>query len=79
MIALNQHLAIPKPFGPKVNAQCQFEAYVKGILEPLGKVCHFIDDWDTYFVEGGEIDCGTNASRQPFAQKWWEIEPTFFN
>ncbi|RUR72476.1 protein-arginine deiminase family protein [Chlorogloeopsis fritschii PCC 9212] len=78
MIVFNQHLAIPKPFGPKVNNQCQFEAYVKEILEPLGLVCHFIDDWEPYFRGGGEIHCGTNASRQPFAQKWWEIEPTFF-
>ncbi|BDA75616.1 Protein-arginine deiminase [Calothrix sp. PCC 7716] len=77
MAVLNQHLAIPKPFGPKVNGQCQFEVYVKGVLEPLGKECHFIDDWDTYFREGGEIHCGTNTSRQPFPQKWWEIEPKF--
>ncbi len=77
MVVLNQHLAIPKPFGPKVNSQCQFEAYVKSLLEPLGKECHFIDDWDTYFREGGEIHCGTNTSRQPFSKKWWEIEPKF--
>ncbi|BAY20542.1 protein-arginine deiminase [Calothrix sp. NIES-2100] len=75
MIVLQQHLGIPKPFGPKVNNQCQFEAYVKGILEPLGLVCHFIDDWDPYFRARGEIHCGTNTRRQPFAQKWWEIEP----
>ncbi|MBD0387193.1 MAG: protein-arginine deiminase [Nostoc sp. C3-bin3] len=78
MIVLKEHLPIPKPFGPKVNDQCQFEAYVKEVLEPLGLVCHFIDDWDPYFRGGGEIHCGTNASRQPFAQKWWEIEPIFF-
>ncbi|BAY11420.1 protein-arginine deiminase family protein [Calothrix sp. NIES-2098] len=75
MIVLNQHLGIPKPFGPKLNDQCQFEAYVKGLLEPLGLVCHFIDDWDPYFRARGEIHCGTNTRRQPFAQKWWEIEP----
>jgi protein-arginine deiminase len=75
MIVLNQHLGIPKPFGPKVNDQCQFEAYVKGLLEPLGLVCHFIDDWDPYFRGRGEIHCGTNTRRQPFTQKWWEIEP----
>jgi protein-arginine deiminase len=78
MLVLQQQLAIPKPFGPQVANQCQLEAYVRGILEPLGLVCHFIDDWDTYFREGGEIHCGTNSGRQPFAQKWWEIEPTFF-
>ncbi|MBF2062835.1 MAG: protein-arginine deiminase [Calothrix sp. C42_A2020_038] len=77
MIVLKQHLAIPKPFGPKINGQCQFEAYVKEVLEPLDKKCNFIDDWDPYFRGGGEIHCGTNTSRQPFTQKWWEIEPTF--
>ncbi|WP_414543456.1 protein-arginine deiminase family protein [Nostoc sp. CCY0012] len=79
MIALKQHLAIPKPFGPKVNDQCQFEAYVKEVLEHLSLVCHFIDDWEPYFRGGGEIHCGTNTSRQPFVQKWWETEPIFFN
>ena len=77
MLVLNQHLAIPKPFGPRVNEQCQFEAYVSGVLNPLGLVCHFIDDWDTYFRKGGEIHCGTNTSRQPYPQKWWKVEPTF--
>ncbi|MCC5640420.1 protein-arginine deiminase [Nostoc sp. CHAB 5844] len=77
MIVLNQHLGIPKPFGPKIDHQCQFEAYVKGVLEPLGLVCHFIDDWEPYFLGRGEIHCGTNTRRQPFTQKWWEVEPTF--
>jgi protein-arginine deiminase len=79
MLVLNQHLAIPKPFGPRVNDQCSFEAYVEGVLHPLGLVCHFIDDWDTYFRKGGEIHCGTNTSRQPYAEKWWEAEPTFLD
>lgn len=77
MIVLKQHLGIPKPFGPKVDNQCQFEAYVKGVLEPLGLFCHFIDDWEPYFLGRGEIHCGTNTRRQPFPQKWWGIEPAF--
>ncbi|MBD2451828.1 protein-arginine deiminase [Nostoc sp. FACHB-152] len=77
MIVLNQHLGIPKPFGPKIDNQCQFEVYVKEVLEPLGLVCHFIDDWEPYFLGRGEIHCGTNTRRQPFTQKWWEIEPAF--
>ncbi|MBD2259132.1 protein-arginine deiminase family protein [Pseudanabaena sp. FACHB-2040] len=77
MLVLKQHLAIPKPFGPQVEGQCQFEAYVERVLGPLGLACHFIDDWDPYFREGGEIHCGTNANRQPFAQNWWEVEPEY--
>ncbi|WP_416670933.1 protein-arginine deiminase family protein [Egbenema bharatensis] len=79
MLVLQQQLAIPKPFGPQVNHQYQLEAAVKEVLEPLGLACHFIDDWDTYFRDGGEIHCGTNTGRQPFPQKWWEIEPKFLN
>jgi protein-arginine deiminase len=78
MLVLKQQLAIPKPFGPKIDHHCQFEAYVKQVLEPLSLVCHFIDDWNPYFLGGGEIHCGTNSSRQPFAQKWWEIDPNIF-
>ncbi|QFS50246.1 rotein-arginine deiminase [Nostoc sphaeroides CCNUC1] len=77
MIVLKEHLGIPKPFGPKINNQCQFEAYVKEVLEPLGLVCHFIDDWEPYFLGRGEIHCGTNTRRQPFTKKWWEVEPAF--
>ncbi|MBD2255695.1 protein-arginine deiminase family protein [Nostoc parmelioides] len=77
MIVLKQHLGIPKPSGPKIDNQCQFEAYVKEVLEPLGLICHFIDDWEPYFLGRGEIHCGTNVRRQPFTQKWWEVEPAF--
>lgn len=73
MIVLDKHLVIPKPHGPKVKGECQFEAYVKRVLEPLGLICHFLDDWETYFLGRGEVHCGTNTRREPFAQNWWEV------
>ena len=72
MIVLGAQLAIPKPFGPKLNGVCQLEAAVRSQLEPLGLTCHFIDDWDAYFSAFGELHCGTNVVRQPFAHPWWE-------
>ncbi|NEP01959.1 MAG: protein-arginine deiminase [Symploca sp. SIO2E9] len=72
MIVLGKHLVIPKPYGPKVKGECQFEAYVKRVLEPLGLICHFLDDWEPYFRGRGEVHCGTNTRRVPFAQSWWE-------
>jgi protein-arginine deiminase len=72
MIVLGSHLAIPKPFGPHLNGVCQLEAAVRSQLEPLGLTCHFIDDWDAYFREHGELHCGTNVVRQPFAYPWWD-------
>ncbi|HAC64388.1 MAG TPA: protein-arginine deiminase [Cyanothece sp. UBA12306] len=73
MLVLGKELGIPKPYGPKINGECQFEAFLTGKLEPLGLHCHFIDDWTPYFLGRGEIHCGTNTRRQPFAQPWWEM------
>ena len=71
MVVLGSHLAIPKPFGPVLKGECQLEATVRGLLEPLGLTCHFIDDWDIYFRTFGELHCGTNVMRQPFGIPWW--------
>ncbi|ACK66158.1 Protein-arginine deiminase [Rippkaea orientalis PCC 8801] len=73
MLVLGKELGIPKPYGPQIDGQCQFEAYVKTQLDPLGLNCHFIDDWTSYFLGRGDIHCGTNTRRQPFTQPWWEI------
>ncbi|WP_009545334.1 protein-arginine deiminase family protein [Crocosphaera subtropica] len=73
MLVLDNHLAIPKPFGPKINEECQIEACVKNLLEPFGCTCYFIDNWEPYFLGRGEIHCGTNTRRKPFQTKWWEI------
>jgi protein-arginine deiminase len=72
MIVLGSHLALPKPFGPRLNGVCQLEAAVRSQLEPLELICHFIDDWDAYFAERGELHCGTNVVRQPFTLAWWD-------
>ncbi|NEO32352.1 MAG: protein-arginine deiminase [Symploca sp. SIO3C6] len=72
MIVLGKHLVIPKPYGPMIKGECQFEAYVKRVLEPLGLICHFLDDWEPYFRGRGEVHCGTNTRRVPFAQNWWD-------
>ncbi|MEM8779262.1 MAG: protein-arginine deiminase domain-containing protein, partial [Cyanobacteria bacterium P01_G01_bin.49] len=74
MLVLDRHLAIPKPFGPQINGECQLEAFVKNRLKSLDLVCYFIDDWEPYFLGRGEIHCGTNTRRKPFKTKWWEIE-----
>jgi protein-arginine deiminase len=73
MIVLASQLAIPKPFGPQLNNVCQFEKAVRSQLEPLGLTCNFIDDWDTYFKDFGELHCGTNVKRQPFSFHWWQM------
>ncbi|XP_068097789.1 protein-arginine deiminase type-1-like [Hyperolius riggenbachi] len=75
MLVLGNQLGIPKPFGPKINGKCCLEEMARSLLQPLGLVCNFIDDFDSYHQYFGEIHCGTNVVRKPFSFKWWDFEP----
>ncbi|NXK90100.1 PADI2 deiminase, partial [Formicarius rufipectus] len=75
MLVLGRHLGIPKPFGPMVGGQCCLEQRVRELLEPLGLSCTFIDDYSSYHVLSGDVHCGTNVRRKPFAFKWWHVVP----
>ncbi|NXM20935.1 PADI1 deiminase, partial [Ploceus nigricollis] len=75
MLVLGRHLGIPKPFGPVVGGRCCLEQRVRELLEPLGLSCTFIDDFFSYHVLLGEVHCGTNVRRKPFAFKWWHVVP----
>ncbi|NXT12882.1 PADI1 deiminase, partial [Prunella fulvescens] len=75
MLVLGRHLGIPKPFGPVVGGRCCLEQRVRELLEPLGLSCTFIDDFFSYHILLGEVHCGTNVRRKPFAFKWWHVVP----
>ncbi|KFP42485.1 Protein-arginine deiminase type-1, partial [Chlamydotis macqueenii] len=75
MLVLGRHLGVPKPFGPLVGGQCCLEERVRALLEPLGLTCTFIDDYFSYHVLSGDVHCGTNVRRKPFAFKWWHMVP----
>ncbi|XP_052033871.1 protein-arginine deiminase type-3 [Apodemus sylvaticus] len=75
MLVLGKHLGIPKPFGPIINGRCCLEEKVRSLLEPLGLHCTFIDDFTPYHMLHGEVHCGTNVRREPFAFKWWHMVP----
>ncbi|NWT83331.1 PADI1 deiminase, partial [Lanius ludovicianus] len=75
MLVLGRHLGIPKPFGPVVGGRCCLEQRVRELLEPLGLSCTFIDDFFSYHMLSGDVHCGTNVRRKPFAFKWWHVVP----
>jgi protein-arginine deiminase len=75
MQVVNGHLAIPKPFGPVVNGQCVFEKSALNVFQPLGLTCHFVDTYEGYHIQMGEIHCGTNVVRRPFVAPWWNFDP----
>jgi protein-arginine deiminase len=76
MQVANGHLAIPKPFGPVVGGKCAFEKAAEEVFHPLKLKCHFIDTYEGYHLQMGEIHCGTNVVREPFMQPWWEFDPS---
>ncbi|XP_032088032.1 protein-arginine deiminase type-1-like [Thamnophis elegans] len=75
MIVLGKHLGIPKPFGPIIDGQCCLEKEVRRLLEPLGLSCNFVDDYGTYYLNLGDVHCGTNVRRKPFSFQWWNMRP----
>lgn len=65
---------VPKPYGPVIDGKCAFEKAFEDAL-PSRRVV-FIDDWYSYHVQLGEVHCGTNARRKPFAvSRWWYVRP----
>ncbi|KAI6073848.1 Protein-arginine deiminase [Aix galericulata] len=75
MIILAKDLGIPKPFGPVLGGECCLEHHVRSLLEPLGLRCHFLEDVASYHGRLGEVRCGTNVQRRPFAFCWWHATP----
>ena len=84
MLVVGQHLEIPNPFGPKVAG---VDVFAKDIQDRLGTAInalgtdgnglhvHFIDDFETYHIEAGEVHCGTNPEGPPQPTwQWWLIK-----
>ncbi|NXR92537.1 PADI2 deiminase, partial [Hypocryptadius cinnamomeus] len=75
MIVLARDLGIPKPFGPVAGGECCLERRIRALLEPLGLCCRFLEDVASYHGSLGEVRCGTNVQRRPFAFQWWHFTP----
>ncbi|NWH64510.1 PADI2 deiminase, partial [Geococcyx californianus] len=75
MIILAKDLGIPKPFGPVIGGECCLEQWTRSLLEPLGLCCRFLEEVASYHGSLGEVRCGTNVQRRPFAFKWWHMTP----
>ncbi|GAB1289155.1 Protein-arginine deiminase type-6 [Apodemus speciosus] len=75
IIVLGKNLGIPKPFGPQIKGVCCLEERVCGLLEPLGLKCTFIDDFDCYLANMGDVCASAIINRTPFTFKWWKMTP----
>jgi len=57
-------LVIPKPFGPSEGGgSCVFEKHIRHTLAASGNTLHFINDYQTNHVNGGNIHCSTTEMR----------------
>jgi Outer membrane protein and related peptidoglycan-associated (lipo)proteins len=73
----NTQLVFPKPFGPVLGGVDQLEKEVRDKITPLGYgpgQFHFVDDFDTYHINLGEVHCATNSKRRPHITPWFEQE-----
>lgn len=76
MLVINGRCIIPKPFGPIGSAGTDlFEQDVRAALTALGLTVDFIDCWDEYHVNLGEVHCGTHVLRAAAPVNWWEFRP----
>ena len=75
MLVINSHCVVPKPFGPIVAGVDKFEEDLRANLTPLGLTVNYLDCWDEYHVNLGEVHCGTNTLRTPNRGDWWLFEP----
>jgi protein-arginine deiminase len=63
-LLLGNDYIVPDPRGPLVNGKDVLLQAVKDRLEPLGCRVVPLDCFDPYHRGGGEIHCGTNATRR---------------
>ena len=65
---------VARPYGPVVGTEDVFEKVTRDRLEALGLAVRFVNVWDLYHRNEGEVHCGTNVDRTiPEGTAWWEM------
>jgi protein-arginine deiminase len=64
-LLIGNELIVPDPHGPIVDGKDVLLEAVKDRLEPLGCRVRPVDNFYPYHRYGGEVHCGTNATRRP--------------
>ena len=64
-LLIGRDVIVPDPLGPVVNGKDVLLQAVKDRLEPLGCRVVAVDNFYPYHRWGGEVHCGTNATRWP--------------
>ena len=64
--------AAPDPHGPVIDGKDIFKKQLEDALAPHGITVKWVEDWDLYHIQSGEVHCGSNAVRSTPETKWWE-------
>ena len=70
-VVLGKHFASPRPHGPKVGGKDVFEKATEDAMATRGMTVHWVEDWDTYHRNLGEVHCGSNTRRVPSKNFFW--------
>lgn len=66
------HIAAPDPHGPLLEGKDPFKTNVETSLGAHGVSVSWVEDWDAYHRNDGEVHCGSNVFRAVPTTKWWE-------
>lgn len=66
------HFAAPDPHGPVVDGKDIMKVQLEAALGEKGVQVTWVEDWDDYHRNFGEVHCGSNVIRTIPSAKWWE-------
>jgi protein-arginine deiminase len=73
LVLADDTFAAPEPHGPVIDGKDIFKVQLEGALAKIGVKVAWIEDWDLYHREVGEVHCGTNSKRGLLPnERWWE-------
>lgn len=72
-ISLGKHFAAPRPHGPVVEGKDVFEKAFEELMAARGITVDWVEDWDTYHRNLGEVHCGSNTRRTPTNAAFWSM------
>lgn len=73
LVLADDTFAAPDPHGPVIDGKDLFKVQLEGALGKVGVKVAWVEDWDLYHREVGEVHCGTNSKRGLLPnERWWE-------
>ncbi len=66
------HFAAPDPHGPVIDGKDIMKVQLEATLAEKGVQVSWVEDWDAYHRNFGEVHCGSNVIREIPSTKWWE-------